>query len=98
MAILSASVVGAILSSRDPASYVALSAGLALVVGVILVVAGAARLGFLSQFLALSVVTGFVIGLAITITIGQVPGLLGIRRSWGRPSNALSGWARKSSS
>jgi SulP family sulfate permease len=78
VAILSASVVGAILSSRDPASYVALSAGLALVVGVILVVAGVARLGFLSQFLAISVVTGFVIGLAITITIGQVPGLLGI--------------------
>jgi SulP family sulfate permease len=78
VAILSASVVGAIISSRDPASYVALSAGLALTVGIILVVAGAARLGFLSQFLAASVVTGFVIGLAVTITIGQLPDLLGI--------------------
>jgi high affinity sulfate transporter 1 len=78
VAILSASVVGAILSSQDPTTYVLLSAGLALIVGVILVVAGAARLGFLSQFLAASVVTGFVIGLAVTITIGQLPGLLGI--------------------
>ena len=78
VAIMSASVVGAILSSGDAAGYVALSAGLALAVGVILVVAGAARLGFLSQFLAASVVTGFVIGLAVTITIGQLPALLGI--------------------
>ena len=40
--------------------------------------AGAARLGFLSQFLAASVVTGFVIGLAVTITVGQIPALLGL--------------------
>jgi SulP family sulfate permease len=78
IAIMSASVVGAIASSGDQASYVALSAGLALATGTILVVAGIARLGFLSQFLAASVVTGFVIGLAITITIGQVPALLGV--------------------
>ena len=78
VAILSASVVGAILSSRDPDSYIVLSAALALTVGIILVVAGVARLGFLSQFLAVSVVTGFVIGLAVTITISQLPALLGL--------------------
>ena len=61
-----------------PSTYVALSAALALIVGAILIVAGAARLGFLSQFLAASVVTGFVIGLAVVITIGQIPALLGI--------------------
>jgi SulP family sulfate permease len=78
IAIMSASVVAAIASSRDPATYVTLSAGLALAVGAILIVAGAARLGFLSQFLAVSVVTGFVIGLAVTITVGQLPALLGL--------------------
>jgi len=78
IAIMSASVVGAIATSHDPASYVVLSSGLALAVGAILIVAGAARLGFLSQFLAASVVTGFVIGLAVTITIGQLPALLGL--------------------
>jgi high affinity sulfate transporter 1 len=78
VAILSASVVGAILSSQDPDSYIVLSAALALTVGIILVVAGVARLGFLSQFLAVSVVTGFVIGLAVTITISQLPALLGL--------------------
>jgi SulP family sulfate permease len=78
IAIMSASVVGAIAASQDPGTYVTLSAGLALTVGAILVVAGAARLGFLSQFLAASVVTGFVIGLAVTITVGQLPALLGL--------------------
>ena len=78
IAIMSASVVAAIAASSDPATYVVLSAGLALAVGVILIIVGAARLGFLSQFLAASVVTGFVIGLAVTITVGQLPALLGL--------------------
>ena len=77
IAIMSASVVAAIAAS-DPSLYVPLSAGLAVIVGLILVVAGLARLGFLSQFLAASVVTGFVIGLAVVITVGQIPALLGI--------------------
>jgi high affinity sulfate transporter 1 len=78
IAVMSASVIGAIAAAQDPATYVALSAALALAVGAILVVAGAARLGFLSQFLAASVVTGFVIGLAFVITVGQIPALIGI--------------------
>jgi sulfate permease, SulP family len=77
VAIMSASVVVAI-AAGNAAAYIPLSAGLALMVGIILLVAGAARLGFLSQFLAASVVTGFVIGLAVTITVGQIPALLGI--------------------
>jgi SulP family sulfate permease len=77
VAIMSASVVVAI-AAGNASAYVPLSAGLALMVGIILLVAGAARLGFLSQFLAASVVTGFVIGLAVTITVGQIPALLGI--------------------
>ena len=78
IAIMSASVVGAIASSQVPGNYIVLTAGLALAVGIILVIAGAMRLGFLSQFLAVSVVTGFVIGLAVVITVGQIPALLGI--------------------
>jgi sulfate permease, SulP family len=77
-ALMSASVIATVPSGANPSVYVSLSATLALIVGGILVVAGVARLGFLSQFLAKSVVTGFVIGLAIVITIGQIPGLLGI--------------------
>jgi high affinity sulfate transporter 1 len=77
VAIMSASVVVAI-AAGNASYFIPLSAALAILVGLILVVAGAARLGFLSQFLAASVVTGFVIGLAVTITISQLPALLGI--------------------
>ena len=77
MAVMSASVV-ADLARGDPASYLALTAALALIVGGILVAAGIARLGFISDFLAKSVVTGFIIGLAVTIIVGQLPKILGV--------------------
>ena len=78
IALMSAAVIATMPSARDPSVYITLSAAMALIVGGILVIAGIARLGFLSQFLAKSVVTGFVIGLSIVITVGQLPALLGI--------------------
>lgn len=77
MAIMSASVV-ADLAGGDPTAFVTLTAGLALTAGVILVAGGLLRLGFISDFLAKSVVTGFIFGLAITIIIGQLPKILGV--------------------
>ena len=77
MAIMSASLVADI-AGGDAALYVALTASLAIIVGVMLVGAGLARLGFIADFLAKSVVTGFIFGLAITIIIGQIPKLLGV--------------------
>ena len=77
MAIMSASVV-ANLAGGDPERYIALTAGLALVVGVILIVAGLVRLGFIADFLSKSVITGFIFGLAITIIVGQLPKILGV--------------------
>ncbi len=77
MAIMSASVVADI-ATGDPTSYVALTSALALMVGAMLLAAGIAKLGFISDFLAKSVVTGFILGLAITIIIGQIPKILGI--------------------
>jgi len=77
MAVMSASVVVG-LAGGDPALYLALTSALALMVGAILVAAGVAKLGFISDFLAKSVVTGFITGLAITIIIGQLPKILGL--------------------
>ncbi len=65
MAIMSAAVV-ADLATGDPATYVALTSALALIVGAILIAGGILRLGFISDFLAKSVITGFIFGLAIT--------------------------------
>jgi high affinity sulfate transporter 1 len=77
MAVMSAAVVGA-MASGDPATFAALTAALALTVGAMLLLAGIARLGFISDFLSKSVVTGFVFGLALVIAIGQLPKLLGL--------------------
>jgi SulP family sulfate permease len=77
MAVMSASVV-ADLVATEPGSYPAYTAALALTVGGLLIVAGIARLGFISDFLTKSVVTGFIFGLAITIIVGQLPKVLGV--------------------
>ncbi len=82
VAVMSAAVVGALAVAGEP-RYAELSAALALMVGLFLLVAGLARLGFMSQFLAKSVVTGFVIGLAITVMVSQLPALLGLPASSG---------------
>ncbi|HEV8191991.1 MAG TPA: SulP family inorganic anion transporter, partial [Ktedonobacterales bacterium] len=46
--------------------------------GVIALLAGIARLGFVAQFLAEPVLTGFIFGLSMTIAIRQAPKLFGI--------------------
>ena len=77
-AVLSGVVVAG-LASGDPGRAVALTAGLALVTGLITVAAGLLRLGFLAGFVSQPVLKGFIIGLALTIVAGQLPKLLGAR-------------------
>ena len=76
-AIMVAAVV-ATNGASSPARAAALVSMAAILAGLISVVAGAARLGFISAFLARPVVTGYVIGLALTIIVRQVPKLLGL--------------------
>jgi sulfate permease, SulP family len=59
-------------------SFAALTAALALVAGGAALIAGLLRLGFLADFISPPVLKGLVIGLALTIIIGQLPKLLGI--------------------
>ncbi len=56
---------------------VALAGMLALMVGLICVGVGLARLGFISDLLSKPVRVGYLAGLAITIFVGQLPGLFG---------------------
>ncbi len=77
MAVMSAAVV-APLAGGDMALYAGLSAALALTVGVMLILAGIVKLGFISDFLSKSVVVGFVFGLAINIAVSQAPKLFGV--------------------
>ncbi len=62
----------------DSARFIALSALLALLVGLLLLIAGLARAGFIADFFARPVLTGFVAGLALVIGVGQVSKLLGV--------------------
>jgi sulfate permease, SulP family len=77
VAVLSAAAI-APLAVGDGERYLALSAGLALVTGLILVGAGIGRLGFIAEFLAKPVLAGYVVGLGMVIAVGQVPALLGL--------------------
>ena len=63
--------------------FLALSAGLAIAVGVLALGAGLLKLGFLASFISAPVLKGFIIGLALTILVGQLPKLFGIEKGEG---------------
>ena len=79
-AIMAAAVVAAH-GAGSPAQALALVAMVAVLVGLFMLAAGVARLGFISEFLSRPVITGYVIGLALTIIARQVPKLLGLHVS-----------------
>ena len=59
------------------AEFIAMSAILALLVGVMFVAAGLLKLGFLADFMSRPVLSGLVVGIAITIAVSQLDKLLG---------------------
>ena len=61
----------------DPASAIALAGMLAVLVGLIEIGLGVARLGFVADLLSSEVRVGYLNGLAITIIAGQLPKLFG---------------------
>jgi sulfate permease, SulP family len=63
--------------------FVAMTAALAITTGLAALLAGVLRLGFLANFISEPVLKGFIVGLALTILIGQVPKLLGISKGTG---------------
>jgi sulfate permease, SulP family len=77
MSIMSMAVV-APLAAGDPAAFIALSSALALTVGAIMVVLSILKLGFISDFLAKSVMTGYIFGVACLIAISQLPKVFGV--------------------
>ena len=75
-----ADVAGA---NPSAAEFAALTTGLALATGIAAIAAGALRLGFLAAFISEPVLKGFIIGLALTIMIGQLPALVGVDKGSG---------------
>jgi SulP family sulfate permease len=61
--------------TAQAASY---TAALALGSGLVLVVAGFARIGWMAEFLSKPIVTGFVLGLTMLVILNELPHLLGL--------------------
>jgi high affinity sulfate transporter 1 len=81
-AALSAAAV-AQFATQGSGEFVALTVTLALTTGLVALVAGLLRLGFLANFISEPVLKGFIIGLALTIVAGQLPKLFGVEKGEG---------------
>lgn len=84
-------VVAAIapLAAGDPARYAALAAALAILVGVVLLLAGLFRLGFLGDLLSKPILIGYMAGVALIMVISQLSRLTGIDSDAERPILAV---------
>jgi high affinity sulfate transporter 1 len=80
--IMMAAVVAPFLIT-DPNELAELLVLLVLLVGIILLLCGLMRLGFVTAFISHSVMTGFIFGLAIHIAVNQAPKLFGLPRGQG---------------
>src|SRR5262252_9272662 len=66
------------LSGGDPHRAVALAGMMAVVSGIVCILAGAARLGFVTELLSKPIRYGYMNGIALTVLIGQLPKLFDI--------------------
>jgi len=83
LAILAAAELGGVVPNGDPASLLAASATLTLLVGAILVLASILRLGFVANFISEPVLIGFKAGIGVVIVVDQVPKILGVHLARG---------------
>ena len=96
-AILSAGLASAAIAGATPGSpeWVALCGLVALVTAALLAVAAVARLGFLGDFLAASVLIGFLTGVGIQVASGQIPGMLGVPAGHGNWFEKQLDWIKQ---
>jgi SulP family sulfate permease len=70
--------------------FIAMTSLLALVVGVLFLLFGLLRLGWVANFLSQPVLQGFTQGIALTVIIGQIPILFGTEAEFTQLINGLS--------
>src|SRR5580692_9509616 len=68
----------ALLATSGSPDYTALAGALALMVGLVLVIGGIFRLGWIADLLSIPVTVGFLTGISIHILISQLPAILGL--------------------
>ena len=76
---LAAVILGVVLrlSAGDPHRAVALASTMAVVSGIVCVLAGVSRLGFVTELLSKPIRYGYMNGIALTVLIGQLPKFFG---------------------
>ena len=87
------------LSGGDPNRAIALAAAMAIVSGAVCILAGIARLGFITELLSKPIRYGYMNGIALTVLISQVPKVFGfniesdgpVRNIWAIMQAILSG-------
>jgi MFS superfamily sulfate permease-like transporter len=90
------------LAPLQSSHYAALTAATALLTGLLVVVLGAAKLGWLADFLSVPIISGFMAGVGVIIIVHQLPHVIGIvgvsGSTWHRVANlvahlsATNGW------
>lgn len=84
----------AAIAGAGSAHYLALAAALALMVGVILLVAGVFKLGWIADLLSRPVIVGFLAGISLHIALSQAPAVLGLPEGSGDVYHRLASlWA-----
>ena len=78
IAILTAAALGMAVPDGDPGTLLAAAATLAVMVGVVLVLASVLKLGFVANFISEPVLVGFKSAIGVVIVVDQLPKLLGI--------------------
>jgi high affinity sulfate transporter 1 len=78
LAILAGVQLGIVVPDGDPAKLIVAAATLTVLVGALLLLAAALRLGFVANFISTPVLTGFKAGIGLVIILDQVPKLLGV--------------------
>jgi len=71
------------LGPSSAADYASRAAAMVLFCAGLFLLAGFLRLGFIAQFISVPVMAGFVFGLAIFVTVSQLPKLFGIEKGGG---------------
>src|SRR5215469_11934599 len=76
---LAAVILGVVLplSGGDPLRAVALASMMAIVSGAVCILAGAARLGFITELLSKPIRYGYMNGIALTVLVSQLPKFFG---------------------
>lgn len=78
IAILTGTELAQVVPNGDPAALLQAAVTLTLLVGILLTLAAALRLGFVANFISEPVLVGFKAGIGVVIVIDQLPKILGV--------------------